>query len=371
MYKSLSKNYKIYKILPKELLFSVNFISVKSNNTAEDLGRLITCSADTALRILENGLSNKDDLILVSNYALKEKKNIYLAVDGLIIKKYFSEKIEGTSYLYNYTDQTYGKCIHPIVFALICGDLSFPVHFSLFESKNISNDEYKSKNEITRDALELLKIKLPSIDNILADAGFCSNENISFINNLNMKFDIKIPKNRGISLIPNGKKFQVQVLFDNNSQNNLLNKNKRSKKRTKNNKKVKNIFKNKIIKGFINDIPIAIIRSYRNAKPFYIITNYNLKDINTHLKAYSRRWKIETIFRTCKQYLGLSDCQCLSKDKQKNYISFVFLTYSLIQILRKKKRLKNPEALINRLKFKNFKYIFEELYSVYQLVHQS
>lgn len=370
MYKSLSKNYKNYKILPKELLFSVNFISVKSNNTAEDLARIIFCSGDTALRILEKGLSNEDDLILIANYALREKKTISLAVDGLVIKKYFSKKIEGTSYLYNYTDQTYGNCIHPIVFALICGDLSFPVCFSLFESKNVANDKYKSKNEIVRDILESLKSKLPWIDNVLADAGFCSNENISFINNLNMKFDIKIPKNRGISLVPNGKRFQIQILFDNDFKNNLLNKKKRLNKRIKKHKNVKNIFKNKIIKGFVNDIPIAIIRSFRNGKPFYIITNYNFKNINLHLKAYSKRWKIETIFRTCKQYLGLSDCQCLSKDKQKNYICFVFLTYSLIQILRKKKRLKNPEALINRLKFKNLQYIFDELYSVYRLVHQ-
>ena len=66
-----------------------------------------------------------------------------------------------------------------------------------------------------------------------------------------------------------------------------------------------------MIKGFINDIPVAVIRTFKNEKPFYIITNYNFKDINVHLRAYSKRWMIETVFRTCKQYIGLSDCQCL------------------------------------------------------------
>jgi transposase len=68
------------------------------------------------------------------------------------------------------------------------------------------------------------------------------------------------------------------------------------------------------------------------------------------LKIYKKRWTIEKMFRTARQYFGLQDCQAIKMQTHKNHIASVFLAYSHVIIEQKRKGLKSAEEAIRALK---------------------
>jgi hypothetical protein len=72
-----------------------------------------------------------------------------------------------------------------------------------------------------------------------------------------------------------------------------------------------------------------------------------------HVAHYKKRWAIEKMFRTTKQFLGLGECFSRSFDMQKNHVASVMLSYVLLQLEAKRLRLKTPEAAARRCKEKN------------------
>ena len=71
-----------------------------------------------------------------------------------------------------------------------------------------------------------------------------------------------------------------------------------------------------------------------------------------HLSSYNLRWNIEKFFRTIKQYLGLSHCQSTKIKHQNAHINSVFISYALIEYMRKIKNYKCPENIINEICYK-------------------
>ena len=68
---------------------------------------------------------------------------------------------------------------------------------------------------------------------------------------------------------------------------------------------------------------------------------------------YRQRWNIETMFRTMKQLLGLS--QCASRDLQRQYVHIysVFFSYAFLQQEKLSNSLKNPETAAKYLSRRN------------------
>lgn len=92
------------------------------------------------------------------------------------------------------------------------------------------------------------------------------------------------------------------------------------------------------------------------ATVIYQISNYKAS-ARQHVRAYELRWHIEKFFRTAKQYLGLNDCQSRKLRLQQNHIMNVFFIYAILQLERKKLKMKNVESVIKSLNL----YSFEEL----------
>ncbi|MBP6870104.1 transposase [Candidatus Babeliales bacterium] len=89
-----------------------------------------------------------------------------------------------------------------------------------------------------------------------------------------------------------------------------------------------------------------------NETVVYQVSTYFAKP-SQHVKIYKKRWTIEKMFRTAKQYLGLQDCQATTMQTHKNHISSVFLAYSHVVIAQKRKGLKSAEEAIRALKLQN------------------
>jgi len=68
-----------------------------------------------------------------------------------------------------------------------------------------------------------------------------------------------------------------------------------------------------------------------------------------YLEIYGDRWAIETMFRTMKQYLGFSHCQCIELERQKAHIYMVFIGYSFLEKEKYENFLESPEGALKGL----------------------
>lgn len=76
---------------------------------------------------------------------------------------------------------------------------------------------------------------------------------------------------------------------------------------------------------------------------------------NVHVKTYALCWRIEMMFRTCKQYLGLQHCSSRGFESQKLHVLLVLFCYTFLQYYIDWRLFKNVEDLIKHLlKVKNY-----------------
>jgi len=80
----------------------------------------------------------------------------------------------------------------------------------------------------------------------------------------------------------------------------------------------------------------------------YIVSNICLQ-AKEYLQRYEQRWKIEIMFRTMKQSLGLQHCQARSIMRQEAHLYAVFFSYGFLQNEKSNQDLKNSEGAIRAL----------------------
>jgi hypothetical protein len=77
----------------------------------------------------------------------------------------------------------------------------------------------------------------------------------------------------------------------------------------------------------------------------YLVTNARTIDLTTLVQRKRSRWRIETIFRDTKQLAGLAACQCWADQAVVRHIALVFLTFIVLQLLRR-----DPQETVGAVK---------------------
>lgn len=77
-----------------------------------------------------------------------------------------------------------------------------------------------------------------------------------------------------------------------------------------------------------------VVTRNRHGNYEYLATNDWAADLTTVVERKRSRWSIETIFRDTKQYAGLAACQCWVNQATVRHVSFVLLTFVVLQMLR-------------------------------------
>ena len=67
----------------------------------------------------------------------------------------------------------------------------------------------------------------------------------------------------------------------------------------------------------------------------YIVTNDSGADLTSVVERKMSRWQVETLFRDTKQYAGLEECQCRVDQAMVRHVSFVLLTFVVLQMMRR------------------------------------
>ena len=258
------------------------------------------------------------------NYHNKIKSG-WLVVDDTFISKVFSKLLIGTWNIFNaaMSRPERGLCI--VVLAWSNGLITIPLKFQWYYPKVITGDHYKKKSIIALEMILSIKDKI-NYDYLLADGHFSTIEHLQLLKKHNIKFLMKIARNRNVETKTSGK-MQLQL------QPSL--------------KLLRNSRNSKVLAYIGEDSFYFSCNKRKNKKneysTVYLVSNMNIK-AKDYLKLYEGRWWIEVMFRTMKQSLGLQDCQSRSVEKQKKHFEAVFIAYAILQNIKFKHKLKNSEA---------------------------
>lgn len=84
-------------------------------------------------------------------------------------------------------------------------------------------------------------------------------------------------------------------------------------------------------------------------KKIFLVSNTKM-NAHDYVIAYKKRWGIEKVFRTCKQKLGIGDCQSTKTKQQIAHIYTVFYTFCELEENRFMAKLPNVDTLVRRLR---------------------
>lgn len=258
-----------------------------------------------------------------------------MIIDDTLILKLYSKIISGTSDNYDSSDGKTYRSLCSVVAMISDGETSIPVSQEIWTSKEFAKDSYAKKWELAQQLIEKIEPELP-IYMLLADGLYAIINFLEWLVKKEIRFEMRFHANRVIN--DKGIKSQIKL-------NKRL---KLSGKRPKRTIKATWYGKDYYFTAHRR------VTKYGKAIIIYQISNYKAS-ATEHVRSYGYRWNIEKFFRTAKQKLGLGDCQSRKEYRQKNHIFNVFFVYALLQVERKKMRLKNIESVIKSLKDLTFK----------------
>lgn len=291
--------------------------------TATSIANALNVSHDQVYRNFNKTISNKTGTKNTLQNMVQErmtKGKRYLILDDTQVTKMYAKHIEGLDINY---DNSLKKPYMGLKFvnAMVTnGKLSIPIDTKEHITKRIAQSSYQTKSstgiEIIQETYQELRI-----DRILADGHFSTNEMLSFLVCQLYNFLMKI--NRSRKVVIGGQKGQLQHIF-----------------RLKGNSRVA------IKKGTMNGYTFYFYAiKVKSGSTMYLISNDYL-DPYTVTKLYRIRWQIEIFHRTAKQLLGLSDCQMLSIEKQRQHVLHVMHAYAIASIQKIETNLSTIEDAI-------------------------
>ena len=317
------------QIYPIALLLSTG------KRTCESMGQQAELSGDTMLRMLDENVAIEEKCGVVNQFF--KGKRLDALVDDVLIQKMYAKFIEGLSFQHNSSNHTSFRSLCTVVIMVGDGIYYIPVTHKFWVSKEIMVSDYKTKHEIAKELLKSI-IKHCNIRIVIADALYATVEFMRELNELNLRFEMKMHSNRIITL-PSGETAAIREAF----QGKLKGRRWRTIQITW---KGLSLF----ITAYKRD------NKHGECKIIYQVSNYKAT-ASAHVHAYKRRWHIEKFFRTSKQSLGLKDCQSRNLVRQTNHINNVFIAYTILQIERRKYKLETPEAALRLIKKRGSSYL--------------
>lgn len=300
----------------------------------EGLGKLISKSGDTVKRLLPSkklciGLTQR-----LAQYIFKEDKELIVAIDDSLLKKIFSQLMQGSG---RFFDTKIGRCITAyrlIVGAVTNGKYTIPIDFGFLYAKELltADDEVPSKSDFVKQFILSAQELFPGKKiKFVADGLFTSVEILGWCKANNIEADLRMHSNRVVEF--KGSKQKISTIKE------LIPKG-RQMART--------------IQVTWHNLELDLTADRRIDKHgkesiVYIISTYKARPIQ-HVSSYNKRWPIEKFFRTSKQSLGIEQCFSTKLNVQEQHVATVLLAYSLSQLKMKAGRFDITEDALRAIK---------------------
>lgn len=315
-------------IYPITLLLSNNL------KNFESIGRFAQTSGDSIERIIDNKVTNSDELIALTKVVFRANKKLYLLADDSLIEKIYSRFIEGSSDHYDTKTGQVQRALCSVVVMLTDGKTAIAVEHEIWTSRDVNPIQYQTKSELVKKILLRLQDKI-KFNVLVMDGLYATRAMMDFCQKFSVPFEMRFHANRVVEI--NG--FRAPI-----NKGNFF---KLSGRRTAQTKL-----------GYWYGMQLYFTAHRRRLATgeytiIYQVSNYKASSRN-HVTIYGYRWNIEKFFRTAKQKLGFKECQSRKLERQKKHIMNVFLAYAYAQIVRIKNKLKNVEMAIKLIKTQYF-----------------
>lgn len=330
--------------LNTSITYPLLLILSTTKRSFEGLSKIIKKSGDSIKRMLipvaaSFGISHK-----IAQHIFKDCKLLTLAIDDTLIQKIYSRCMVGTG---RFFDTKIGRSI--IAYRLIAGVITngtyaIPISSGFLFAKELLSkaDVVKSKLDFVKEFFLLAQQLFPNTKiRIAADGLFASIEFFAWCLENNIEADVRMHSNRKVEF--KGKHCKLSKIT-------CLRPRGRQMART--------------IQVKWHSLALYItaerrINKHNEESIVFIASTYQHRPRN-HVIAYKRRWPIEKIFRTTKQYMGLEECFSTQLETQEAHVAAVLLSYSIAQLEMKNKNLDTPEDAIKAIKSKKLDFLIRK-----------
>ncbi|MBX9704394.1 MAG: transposase [Silvanigrellaceae bacterium] len=294
----------------------------------EAFGRTINKTGKIARWLLDKHLYH-DQIAILARKEFRKNKRIFLLFDDTLIKKIYSQLIEGSGRVYD-TQSMRRIMAHKLLVAMLSdGKQTLPLTSTFLFSKELMPTPKETKLDWIQRVIQMVQMMFSDAQIIVtADGAFSSKKFLGWCSEKNVAVEVRMRSNCVVQY--QGEKVAIRNIKS-------LQPRGRQMART--------------IAVTWYEIPLYITAQKRldkhgNESVVYQASTSKAKPAE-HVRIYRVRWNIERFFRTAKQYLGLQECSSRKLEAQESHVASVLLAYALVQIDRKKQKLPSPESAIN------------------------
>lgn len=342
-------NFKRHSTIPLTAVITWLFEAIFSRRS---LYRAQPCrwfSSRTARNILNDGRINWQKLlclvaikmILILTPFIDQRRRLALIVDDTLIERAYSTKTELLAKIYDHDQHRYSTGYRNLTIGWSDGNTFLPVNCALMSTRKKTN-LVGSKSSITDQrtiagqrrsqaqrkmnevVLELISQALRlgvTAKYVLFDSWYSSPQMFWHLKELGLESVAMLKRSSKVYYRYRGRNYSIKALYQR-----LLN-----SKRPAGQSYLYSSIVEANFQGQVFPVKIVFVakKGVRNQYLVLASTNTNLTPQQI-IQLYSRRWSIETYFKTAKQYLRLNKSQIQSYDGQVAQITVTAMTYILL-----------------------------------------
>lgn len=342
-------NFKRHSTIPLTAVITWLFEAIFSRRSLYRAQPSRWFSSRTARNILNDGRINWQKLlclvaikmILILTPFIDQRRRLALIVDDTLIERAYSTKTELLAKIYDHDQHRYSTGYRNLTIGWSDGNTFLPVNCALMSTRKKTN-LVGSKSSITDQrtiagqrrsqaqrkmnevVLELISQALRlgvTAKYVLFDSWYSSPQMFWHLKELGLESVAMLKRSSKVYYRYRGRNYSIKALYQR-----LLN-----SKRPAGQSYLYSSIVEANFQGQVFPVKIVFVakKGVRNQYPVLASTNTNLTPQQI-IQLYSRRWSIETYFKTAKQYLRLNKSQIQSYDGQVAQITVTAMTYILL-----------------------------------------
>ena len=342
-------NFKRHSTIPLTAVITWLFEAIFSRRSLYRAQPSRWFSSRTARNILNDGRINWQKLlclvaikmILILTPFIDQRRRLALIVDDTLIERAYSTKTELLAKIYDHDQHRYSTGYRNLTIGWSDGNTFLPVNCALMSTRKKTN-LVGSKSSITDQrtiagqrrsqaqrkmnevVLELISQALRlgvTAKYVLFDSWYSSPQMFWHLKELGLESVAMLKRSSKVYYRYRGRNYSIKALYQR-----LLN-----SKRPAGQSYLYSSIVEANFQGQVFPVKIIFVakKGVRNQYLVLASTNTNLTPQQI-IQLYSRRWSIETYFKTAKQYLRLNKSQIQSYDGQVAQITVTAMTYILL-----------------------------------------
>lgn len=345
---------QLNKINPIIKIYVLNLLLSSSRKNCAAMAESTGSSRKKLYSYLSNAKKHSEEIEkqLISIAKTTRKKDVLraLVIDPSNIIKQYSKKIEKVSYDRSGCTGRVERCLVPVFCSVTDKNVTIPLTFNFWiQKKVIGKKRYKSKVQLAQELIIYAMKNGIEFDFVSLDGAFCGPEMFIFFKKHNLKFSMRMPRNRKIK-IEDKSRIQLQEY---------------KKLKLLRNERVKTI-KAELYDDIYSFTSQKRKKAAGGFETVFIVSNMDIP-AKEQVSAYDLRWPMEKMIRTTKQKLGTTHCQVVSASKQRAHILAGLLAYAILDSENNDKLKQSVDEKINIIR----KFQFNDLGDESKKIKQS